>query len=49
MAIPSEKTDRPSAEQMLKAFCNLTLYFLPEIQSEWHPPGQDLDDAERRE
>lgn len=27
---PKRKTDRPSAEQMLKAFCNLTLYFLPD-------------------
>ena len=26
---PKRKTDRPSAELMLKAFCNLTLYFLP--------------------
>jgi len=26
---PKRKTDRPSAEQMLKAFCHLTLYFLP--------------------
>jgi transposase len=25
---PKRKTARPSAEQMLKAFCNLTLYFL---------------------
>ncbi|MBP5971545.1 IS1634 family transposase [Brasilonema sp. CT11] len=24
------KTDRPSAEKMLKVFCNLTLYFLPD-------------------
>ncbi len=27
---PKRKTDRPSAEQMLKAFCNITLYFLPD-------------------
>lgn len=27
---PKRKTNRPSAEQMLKAFCNLTLYFLPD-------------------
>jgi len=27
---PKRKTDRPSAEQMLQAFCNLTLYFLPD-------------------
>jgi hypothetical protein len=27
---PKRKTDRPSAEQMLKAFCNLTIYFLPD-------------------
>ncbi|MDF5731221.1 MAG: hypothetical protein PUP92_25275 [Rhizonema sp. PD38] len=27
---PKRKTDRPSAEKMLKAFCNLTLYFLPD-------------------
>lgn len=27
---PKRKTDRPSAEQMLDAFCNLTLYFLPD-------------------
>ncbi|BAY28275.1 hypothetical protein NIES2107_75830 (plasmid) [Nostoc carneum NIES-2107] len=27
---PKRKTARPSAEQMLKAFCNLTLYFLPD-------------------
>jgi transposase len=27
---PKRKTFRPSAEQMLKAFCNLTLYFLPD-------------------
>ncbi len=27
---PKRKTERPSAEQMLKAFCNLTLYFLPD-------------------
>jgi len=27
---PKRKTDRPSAELMLKAFCNLTLYFLPD-------------------
>jgi hypothetical protein len=26
---PQRKTARPSAEQILKAFCNLTLYFLP--------------------
>ncbi|MBW4589685.1 IS1634 family transposase [Aetokthonos hydrillicola Thurmond2011] len=26
---PKRKTSRPSAEKMLKAFCNLTLYFLP--------------------
>lgn len=26
---PKRKTNRPSAERMLKAFCNLTLYFLP--------------------
>lgn len=25
---PKRKTARPSAEQMLKAFCNLNLYFL---------------------
>jgi len=28
---PQRKTARPSAEQMLKAFCNLTLYFLPDF------------------
>jgi transposase len=27
---PKRKTERPSAEQMLKAFSNLTLYFLPD-------------------
>ncbi len=27
---PKRKTPRPSAEQMLKAFCHLTLYFLPD-------------------
>jgi transposase len=27
---PKRKTERPSAEKMLKAFCNLTLYFLPD-------------------
>ncbi len=27
---PKRKTNRPSAEQMLAAFCNLTLYFLPD-------------------
>ena len=27
---PKRKTERPSAERMLKAFCNLTLYFLPD-------------------
>ena len=27
---PKRKTARPSAEQMLKAFCNLNLYFLPD-------------------
>ena len=27
---PKRKTDRPSAERMLDAFCNLTLYFLPD-------------------
>lgn len=27
---PKRQTARPSAEQMLKAFCNLTLYFLPD-------------------
>jgi transposase len=27
---PKRKTNRPSAEQMLKAFCNITLYFLPD-------------------
>ena len=27
---PKRKTARPSAEQMLKAFCHLTLYFLPD-------------------
>ncbi|GAB1538382.1 hypothetical protein NUACC21_10420 [Scytonema sp. NUACC21] len=27
---PKRKTSRPSAEKMLKAFCNLTLYFLPD-------------------
>jgi transposase len=27
---PKRKTDRPSAEKILKAFCNLTLYFLPD-------------------
>ena len=27
---PKRKTDRPSAEKMLLAFCNLTLYFLPD-------------------
>ena len=27
---PKRKTPRPSAEKMLKAFCNLTLYFLPD-------------------
>ncbi|WP_292796016.1 hypothetical protein [Nostoc sp. NMS7] len=25
---PNRKTHRPSAEKMLQAFCNLTLYFL---------------------
>ncbi len=28
---PKRDTSRPSAEQMLKAFCNLTLYFLPDF------------------
>ncbi|MBW4452895.1 MAG: hypothetical protein KME55_09440 [Nostoc indistinguendum CM1-VF10] len=27
---PKRKTARPSAEQMLQAFCGLTLYFLPD-------------------
>jgi transposase len=27
---PKRKTERPSAEKMLKAFCDLTLYFLPD-------------------
>ncbi|WP_407900258.1 hypothetical protein [Scytonema sp. NUACC26] len=27
---PKRKTERPSAERMLQAFCNLTLYFLPD-------------------
>ncbi len=27
---PKRKTERPCAEQMLKVFCNLTLYFLPD-------------------
>lgn len=27
---PKRKTDRPSAEQILKAFCHITLYFLPD-------------------
>lgn len=27
---PKRKTQRPSAEQILKAFCNITLYFLPD-------------------
>jgi len=27
---PKRKTERPSAEKMLKAFCNLTFYFLPD-------------------
>ncbi len=27
---PKRKTERPSAEKMLKAFCNFTLYFLPD-------------------
>lgn len=27
---PKRKTNRPSAEQMLKAFCDLNLYFLPD-------------------
>ncbi len=27
---PKRKTARPSAEQMLQAFCDLTLYFLPD-------------------
>ncbi len=27
---PKRRTERPSAEKMLKAFCNLTLYFLPD-------------------
>ena len=27
---PKRKTNRPSAELMLKAFCHLTLYFLPD-------------------
>jgi len=27
---PKRKTNRPSAEEMLKAFCHLTLYFLPD-------------------
>ncbi len=28
---PKRETARPSAEQMLRAFCNLTLYFLPDF------------------
>ncbi len=28
---PKRKTARPSAEQMLNAFCHLTLYFLPDF------------------
>lgn len=28
---PKRKTNRPSAEQMLQAFCHLTLYFLPDF------------------
>lgn len=27
---PKRKTDRPSAEQILKAFCHITLYLLPD-------------------
>ncbi len=27
---PKRKTERPSAEQILKAFCHITLYFLPD-------------------
>ena len=27
---PKRKTNRPSTERILKAFCNLTLYFLPD-------------------
>lgn len=27
---PKRATARPSTEQLLKAFCNLTLYFLPD-------------------
>jgi len=27
---PKRKTERPSAEKILQAFCNLTLYFLPD-------------------
>jgi hypothetical protein len=27
---PKRKTVSPSAEKMLQAFCNLTLYFLPD-------------------
>ena len=27
---PKRTTDRPSAERMLQAFCNLTLYLLPD-------------------
>ncbi|MBD2518977.1 IS1634 family transposase [Nostoc sp. FACHB-973] len=27
---PKRKTDRPSAEQLLRAFCHITLYFLPD-------------------
>ncbi|MFL9454175.1 hypothetical protein AB0758_24155 [Tolypothrix bouteillei VB521301_2] len=27
---PKRKTERPSAEKMILAFCNLTLYFLPD-------------------
>ena len=30
---PKRKTDRPSAEQLLKAFCHITLYFLPDSTS----------------
>ncbi|WP_414565791.1 MULTISPECIES: hypothetical protein [unclassified Anabaena] len=27
---PKRKTDRPSAEQILKVFCHITLYFFPD-------------------
>ncbi|MHC5916447.1 MAG: hypothetical protein ACYTXE_36930 [Nostoc sp.] len=27
---PKRKSDRPSAEQLLRAFCHITLYFIPD-------------------